>query len=136
MTFRWQYKKLNRDNDIFLYFQFYSSWKSIRNNFYDVCVEMSGKYKKYLIHMSIPANFQNNYIKLSGFGFNKTRLLHWGSDEKNYLPIKSFSISKILSQFFWPISQNSFNVFGFITQYIVLVTIFFMKRSRFNDRII
>ena len=41
--------------------------------------------------MGTPGNIQNNYIKLSGFGFNKTRLLHRGSDEKHYLPIKSLS---------------------------------------------
>ena len=33
--------------------------------------------------MGTPANVQNNFIKLSGFEFNKTRLLHRENDEKH-----------------------------------------------------
>ena len=36
----------------------------------------------YLAHIGTPLNVENNYIKLSGFGFNKTRLLHRGYDKK------------------------------------------------------
>ena len=57
--------------------------KSIPNNFCYVFVKISGKYKKYLAHMDTLANAQNNYLKLSGFGFNETRLLHMESDEKH-----------------------------------------------------
>ena len=39
----------------------------------------------YLGHMDTPTNTQNNYIKLPGFGFKKTRLLHQQNDEKHYL---------------------------------------------------
>ena len=37
--------------------------------------------------MGTPADVQNNYINLFGLGFNKTRILHRGNDEKNYLSI-------------------------------------------------
>ena len=50
--------------------------------------------------MGTPANVHDNYMKFSGFLFSKTRLPHRGSDEKLYLPIRSSSIPKILSQFF------------------------------------
>ena len=36
--------------------------------------------------MDTPAKVQNNYIILSGFGYNKARLLDRGSNEKHYLP--------------------------------------------------
>ena len=55
---------------------------------------------KSLANISIPADVQNNYIKLSGFRFNKTRLLHQGNDEKPCWHIQSSSTPKILSQFF------------------------------------
>ena len=45
--------------------------------------------------MGTPANVRNNYIKLSGFGFNMTRLSHRGNDEK---PIKSSPAPKIILQ--------------------------------------
>ena len=63
-------KKSNRGHDILLHtFIFILAYtqKSIQNNFYDEFIQFSGKYKKYLAHIGIPANVQNNYIKLSGF---------------------------------------------------------------------
>ena len=48
--------------------------------------------------MDTPANLQNKYITLPGFGFNKTRRLHRESDEKHYLPIESSSTPKTLSE--------------------------------------
>ena len=43
----------------------------------------------YLAHIDTPTNTQNNYIKLPGFGFKKTRLkklkLHQQNDEKHHL---------------------------------------------------
>ena len=41
--------------------------KSMRNNFCDAFVNISGKYKNNLTHIDTPANVQNNYIKLSDF---------------------------------------------------------------------
>ena len=54
--------------------------------------------KNHLVHVDRTANFQNKYITLPGFGFNKTRRLHRESDEKHYLPIESSSTPKTLSE--------------------------------------
>ena len=101
MTFSQQYKKSNRGRDTLSNtFSFtLTKTKSIRNDFYEVFVQISGKDKKYLANIGTPANVQNNYIKLSGFGFNKTKFPHRGNDEKQHLSIKSSSTPKILSQF-------------------------------------
>ena len=54
--------------------------------------------KHYLVYVDTPANLQNKYITLPGFGFNKTRRLHRESNEKHYLPIESSSTPKTLSE--------------------------------------
>ena len=73
----------------------------------------SSKFRKYLAHVGTPANAQNNYIKLSGFGFNNTRLLHRKNDEKHNLPIKNSLTLKILSQFFKTNLSEFFRYFPF-----------------------
>ena len=76
-TFTQQYKKSNRGHDILSYtfsFILAKTQKSIWNNFYDAFIQISGKYKKYLTQRDTPS-CSKKYTRLSGFGFNKTRLL-------------------------------------------------------------
>ena len=70
LAFSQQYKKSNRGCDIISYnFSFIlAKTKSIQNDFYEVFVQISGKYKKYLayvssIYVSVSANVQTIYIK-------------------------------------------------------------------------
>ena len=46
--------------------------------------------------MSTSENVQNNYIKVSGFNFNKTRLPQWRNCEK---PIKRSAAPKLLLEY-------------------------------------
>ena len=101
-TFSQQYKKLNRGDGILSHtfsFILAKTQKSNWNNFYDVFIQISGKYRS-ILHRETHLHVQKNYIQSCGFGFNKTRLLHRGNDEQYQLPINSSSTPKIFSQFF------------------------------------
>ena len=57
LTFSQQYKKSNRGYDILSHtfsFILAKTQKSIWNNFYDVFIQISGKYKKYLTQRDTP----------------------------------------------------------------------------------
>ena len=96
------------------YFHICEAWKNEFGSYlFPLCLTFNQQYKKsnrghklsytfsfILAHIGTPANVQNNYIKIIWFltGFNKTNFLLQGNG-KHYLPIKSSSTPKILSEF-------------------------------------
>ena len=64
-----------------------------------VFVQIPSTYKKYLSHISTPANIQNNCIKLSDYSLNKT-ILPQQEMISIMVPEERSSNPKILSQFF------------------------------------
>ena len=91
--------------------------------------------KKYLSHTGTPTNFQNNCIKLSGFGDDKARVFLHRQITRNILCREEFFNTKIRSQVF---KTNPSYFFHYLPLYFRLNKTgneVFPKRQKFTDKI-